>query len=98
MITIFIAFNNWHTSSESRGIRACLEVSLGWKRETPSTVLAELWIWDSLVVTQRDVSVSAPPVSIAHTLTAPRCTHASIVITVRYSLNLSKVFAEYIRD
>lgn len=90
------AFQNWPTSSGSD----CLEVSLGWKRETPSTVLTELWFWDSLVVTQRDVSAPAPPVSIAHTWTAPRGPDASIVITVRcsYSVNLSKVFAQYFRD
>lgn len=76
----------------SRHLRAqgCLEVSLGWKRETPSTVVTELWFWDSLVVTQPDVSASAPPVSIAHPWTAPCCPHASIVITVRCSFSLNK--------
>lgn len=72
--------------------RGCLTVSLGWKRQTPSTGLTEMCFWNSLVVTQRDVSASAPPVSIAHTWAAARCPRASVVITMRcwYSLNLSK--------
>lgn len=54
-------------AASSGAPRGGLTVTLGWKRETASPGLTEMRFWSSLVVTQRDVSASAPPVSIAHT-------------------------------